>query len=519
MKQDTLKLLNTALQLHHNGKLNEADEIYQLILKSDKNNFDANHLHGLVLSQNKKYEDSLIFFKKALELNNNFEINNNIGIAYKNLKDYKLAEKYFINAINLDKNNYKSYFNCANLYHDNSEYKKAIEYYEKALECNQEFEESYLKISEVYKELFQNTKPRNEVHLMNSKKYLSKLLRLNPNHTGAYISLGMTQLWLKQIEDANNSFNQAVKLDQNNPHVIETYINKYANDINSLKTIIKHEYEQLSYLIEKYNISENDDFDKEYYQSIEMLHSKINTARFNTNTPSIEFKQKLFKIRYKKNPDISEKNLINLKNNINNVENEYLNSNPEILVLDNFLDDDALILLRKYCNEANIFKYAFHNGYVGSFLTKGLSNHFILKLSEDLRKSFTKIFTNLVLTQAWIFKYDSKRLGTGIHADQATVNVNFWITENESNLDSSGGGLVLWDKIPPQEWSFNEYNSVDSSSKIEKMLSQEKINKQVIEYKENRAVIFNSKLFHATDNFHFKDNHVDRRLNITFLYD
>ncbi|MBS83457.1 MAG: hypothetical protein CMD65_04900 [Gammaproteobacteria bacterium] len=516
MKQDTFKLLNTALQLHHRGKLDEADKIYQLILKSDQNNFDANHLHGLILSQNKKYKDSLKYFEKAIKLNNNFEINNNIGIAYKNLKNFKMAEKFFMSAIELDKNNYKSYFNCANLYQDNLEYEKAINFYEKSIEYNKEYYESYLRIAEVYRELF--LKNRDEKYLFNSKKYLSKLININPTHSEAHIALGMMQLWLSEIDESCSSFDEAVKLDQQNKYAIELYIKKYANDINSLKTLIKHEYEQLSYLIDQKMILVND-IDEKYYKEIQTLHSKINSSNFDINTPSTEIKEKLYKIRYKKNPNISKENFINISNDINKLEDEYLSNHPEILVVDNFLDKEALLTLRKYCNEANIFKFAFHNGYVGAFLTKGLSNKFVLKLSEDLRQTFSRIFTNLRLTQAWIFKYDSKRFGTGIHADQARVNVNFWITSDDSNLDHNNGGLILWDKIPPDEWSFEKYNSIESSSKIEKMLNKENISKRVIEYKENRAIIFNSKLFHATDDFHFMDNHIDRRLNITFLYD
>ena len=51
------------------------------------------------------------------------------------------------------------------------------------------------------------------------------------------------------------------------------------------------------------------------------------------------------------------------------------------------------------------------------------------------------------------------------------------------------------------------------------MLEAKKITHETIEYKENRAVIFNSKLFHTSDNYNFKDSYQDRRINMTFLYD
>ena len=50
--KNTNDLLNQALNLHHDGKLEKADAIYLLILDKDENNFSANHLHGCILSQN-----------------------------------------------------------------------------------------------------------------------------------------------------------------------------------------------------------------------------------------------------------------------------------------------------------------------------------------------------------------------------------------------------------------------------------------------------------------------------------
>ena len=183
------------------------------------------------------------------------------------------------------------------------------------------------------------------------------------------------------------------------------------------------------------------------------------------------------------------------------------------------MEESALKELQKFCRNANIFKYPYHGGYVAAFLSKGLSNEFILKLSEDLRLTYKKIFKQLKLTQAWIFKYDSARNGTNIHADQATINVNFWISPDDANLNKEAGGLKVWDKIPPKEWGFDAFNSLDASPKIQKMLDDNNIKHQSIPYRENRAVIFNSQLFHATDDFTFNTNYQSRRINVTFLYD
>lgn len=39
-----------------------------------------------------------------------------------------------------------------------------------------------------------------------------------------------------------------------------------------------------------------------------------------------------------------------------------------------------------------------------------------------------------------------------------------------------------------------------------------------IPYQTNRAIIFNSDLFHETDEIAFKNDYLDRRINITLLY-
>ena len=114
-QQNLTKLLNQALILHNKGKLDEADKTYLSVLKIDNNNSQANLLHGCILLQKSSFKEAIIFLKKAEKSNSdNYEVNNNLGITYKNLKDFDNAEKYFIKAISIDSKNYKAYFICKN---------------------------------------------------------------------------------------------------------------------------------------------------------------------------------------------------------------------------------------------------------------------------------------------------------------------------------------------------------------------------------------------------------------------
>ena len=145
MKQEKKKqLLKKALEYHHGGDLNSADDIYLEILKNDKNDFDANHLHATILSQNKKYSESINFFSIAYELQTpTCELLNNYAIALRNLRAYTECEKMLLEAIDLDKNFPNSYINLSNCYVSQNKYKDAINILEKSIELDLNIQKSH----------------------------------------------------------------------------------------------------------------------------------------------------------------------------------------------------------------------------------------------------------------------------------------------------------------------------------------------------------------------------------------
>ena len=96
------------------------------------------------------------------------------------------------------------------------------------------------------------------------------------------------------------------------------------------------------------------------------------------------------------------------------------------------------------------------------------------------------------------------------------MNVNFWITPDEANLDPEHGGLVVWDKAAPLDWDFDTFNRDEDA--IRDFLEKSGAQAVTIPYRANRAVIFDSDLFHQTDAIRFKPGYTDRRINVTLLY-
>ena len=77
------------------------------------------------------------------------------------------------------------------------------------------------------------------------------------------------------------------------------------------------------------------------------------------------------------------------------------------------------------------------------------------------------------------------------------MQVNFWLTPDEANLgtleESTGGGLRVYLKSAPAEWSFNDFNHKTKS--ILKHLGPDvEADAVVVPYLQNRTVIFDSQV-------------------------
>ena len=189
---------------------------------------------------------------------------------------------------------------------------------------------------------------------------------------------------------------------------------------------------------------------------------------------------------------------------------------PRIVVIDDLLTPEALEELRRYCRGADVWHTAYTQGYLGAFPESGFAAPLLAQVAEELSATFREIFADHPLRYHWAFKYDSKLDGIGIHADEAAVNVNFWITPDQANRDPQGGGLVIWDKAAPLEWDFAKFNADESAAYD--FLARSGARPVRVPYRANRAVIFDSNLFHKTDEIRFAEGYENRRINITMLY-
>jgi hypothetical protein len=201
------------------------------------------------------------------------------------------------------------------------------------------------------------------------------------------------------------------------------------------------------------------------------------------------------------------------------VEAEYLNHPPGVVIVDDFLSPDALAGLRRFCAESTVWssnKYA--AGRLGSLFFNGFNCPLLVQIADEVRAAFpTMIGQRHPLTQLWGFKNGARLpADASVHADFAAVNVNFWITPESANLDPDSGGLVVYDVGAPLSWGFADYN--ESPQRIREYLNAQRPRSATIPYRANRAIIFNSDLFHGTAGLHFRPDYESRRVNITMLF-
>jgi len=224
--------------------------------------------------------------------------------------------------------------------------------------------------------------------------------------------------------------------------------------------------------------------------------------------------------RYRETPELAGA-AVNTELVADQIAADYRSRPPGLTWIDGFLTAEALESLRRFCLESTIwYDFEHRNGYVGAYLQDGFDCPLLLQIAEELPRSLPEIFGDHVLMQLWAYKYDSRLEGIDMHADFAAVNVNFWITPDEANRDPESGGMVIWDREAPPEWGVDEYNTYDPAQqrRILDYLEEEGATRITVPYRENRCVIFDSDLFHKTDDIHFGDRYEDRRINVTMLY-
>jgi tetratricopeptide (TPR) repeat protein len=202
------------------------------------------------------------------------------------------------------------------------------------------------------------------------------------------------------------------------------------------------------------------------------------------------------------------------------IEDAYLASSGPMTVIDGFLGQPALKSLRDFLLESTIFYRVSHNTYIASYADEGFSCSVLYQIAAELKQLFPRVLGDKELRNMWVYRQPPQGTGVRPHSDQAAVTFNFWITPDASNLDSGHGGLVMYDRQQPLDWDWYRTNADKDNPEVLKRLMDylAGANTTTIPYRENRAVMFHSNLFHCSDRFRFREGYEHSRMNVTLLF-
>ncbi len=532
-------LLDQGKAHHQAGRLQEAERAYRLVLDMSPDHPEAIHGLGLLAYRVGRFDQALELLDQArrLEPNNPLYCFNH-GVVAQRAGRSDDAVNAYRRTISLNPRYSEAWTNLGNLYKDTGQSAEAVDAYREALRLNPTSAEAHNNLGAALKEQGQVD------HAVASYR---QALAIKPGHVEAYNNLGLALMELGQLDEAVPSFERALAA---MPGYVKAIYNlgiawmwkgefdravaclRQAAELKHnhggpvtgtvvYRSRVKHDCEQMQYLFERDSLGQEW---MEYRSALARLRERVERSdapgnRIAVLPGELDAIAPAFNRFVRMSPcERLPHAVLNPSLDVAAIEARYFASQPEATFVDGLLCPEALHALRRFCWESTIWKKDYENGYIGAFLGDGFASPLLLQIAEELRLKFPRIFKDHRLTQAWAFKHDSARRGLNIHADAAAVNVNFWITPDEANLNPESGGLVVWDKEAPRDWDFKTYNSDKNRQKIYNWLEQSGAKMIRIPYRANRALVFNSDLFHETDDCAFKDEYTCRRINITLLY-
>jgi tetratricopeptide (TPR) repeat protein len=192
-------------------------------------------------------------------------------------------------------------------------------------------------------------------------------------------------------------------------------------------------------------------------------------------------------------------------------------ASPQFVMIDDFLTQPALEKLRSYCLESTVWHRIYDAGYIGAIPADGFACPLLAQLAEEIIARWPRIIGPHKFKYLGAFKYDSElSRGTNTHADLAAVNVNFYITPDDANLDPASGGMAVWNSTIDSEPLMRQLNGSDTAMRA--YLSSRNAVVTTIAHRSNRAVIFKSSLVHKTDDCAFKTGYANKRINVSLLF-
>lgn len=503
--------LDHAAADHRTGRLGDAVRICKTILEAEPECGDAHHLLGILYGESGDFQRAAVSLARAVAIdpgNANFQFN--LGNALGDCREFEQAASAYRQALEIDPEDAASAFELGNILADLGKLEDAVAAYRRVLDIDADHIDARCHLGTTSKDLGRFDE---------AEATLRETLRRQPHHAKAHTQLGLTLVAKGRIEDASEIILAPVRRyravamggAETNPNFTRDF-----DRVN--RTKIRHDIEQISYLLERGCLTSNRQKLLEEYQ--EVLESCPDGADLKLSElsppPSAVFKASYNRMVHFDPPGVLEAGALNPELDFAAIEAEFFDGAPALACIDDLLSPQALAGLRRFCMESTIWYQMTFSDELGTSLTNGFSCPLLFQISNELRANLPNIFGDNQLKFCWAYKYYKNLSGLDLHADSAAVSINFWITPDEANRDDSSGGLEFWDRTAPKDFFGRP---LDEQGKIlKRVIDDAGARSFKLPYRCNRGAIFNSDVVHKTDALNFKDGYGNRRINITMLY-
>lgn len=143
-------MFQKAVELHQNGALNEAEQIYRQILETAPDNADVLNLLGLVAQAKGIHAEAAgYFYKAARNAPKHFPIFFNLAVSLGALGKYLEATEAYQKVLQLKPDCKEACYGLGNIYWQQNNTDKAAEYFQKALDIDADYIEALTNLAEI----------------------------------------------------------------------------------------------------------------------------------------------------------------------------------------------------------------------------------------------------------------------------------------------------------------------------------------------------------------------------------
>lgn len=209
-------LLSEAIDLHQQGELGKANEIYSSILLANPDHLQALCLSGSIAQAYGDFTQAIQLFTKANQISPALpSVYLQLGICHSNINELEIANDLYKKASLLMPNQIDPIINQANNLIKLNQFSEAFQLYQKALSLAPTSALIHNNIGTLF---LKSMRPED------AKKWFSKALELQENNASAWNSLGVALTELGDLESALSAYTRAIEYD---PTFIEPLFNSH----------------------------------------------------------------------------------------------------------------------------------------------------------------------------------------------------------------------------------------------------------------------------------------------------